>query len=242
MKQRGATLMELAIGIVIIGLILAGIISSKDLIKQAQLKSVLNDIEKYKAASKDFQFKYGALPGDFTKATTIWSTAAGNGDGDNLIDLMDDDGLAMREDLYAWQHLVLAGSIPGSYTGALSSGTLVGGVNVPKTKIDGGVYWYVGRYFIAPSTSDFDNYRSTYHQYPNKILVGKVSGGLPHTGIFLPADVWWMDKKIDDGIPTTGIVEAGGWYETLGGASCLTGTSYNLTSSTLCIVAFMMPI
>lgn len=91
-KQQGFTLVELSIVIVIIGLIVAGIVGGQTLVKQAQLRSVYADANKYKVAINAFKLEYNQLPGDMDNAHDYWpgcnsgATAAQcNGNGNKLI-------------------------------------------------------------------------------------------------------------------------------------------------------------
>ena len=59
----GFTLVELSIVLVIIGLIVGGILTGKDLIRAAELRSVQSDKEKIVTAINTFELKYNCLPG-----------------------------------------------------------------------------------------------------------------------------------------------------------------------------------
>ncbi len=77
-KKQGFTLVELSIVLVIIGLIIGGVLVGKDLIKAAELKTIISDREKYISAINTFLTKYGELPGDMKSATSIWGAVGGN--------------------------------------------------------------------------------------------------------------------------------------------------------------------
>jgi len=63
-KQKGFTLIELAIVLVIIGIILGAILKGQELIKNAQAKRVQNDMRGLEAAVWTFYDRYGRFPGD----------------------------------------------------------------------------------------------------------------------------------------------------------------------------------
>lgn len=67
--QSGFTLVEMAIALVVIGLLLAGILKGEEIYRQAQVRRVMQDINSVSAATKGFQERYGAVPGDFALAT-----------------------------------------------------------------------------------------------------------------------------------------------------------------------------
>ena len=63
-KQTGFTLVEIAIVLVIIGLLLGGILKGQEMITQAKIKNVVNDFNGITAAVNSYQDRYRALPGD----------------------------------------------------------------------------------------------------------------------------------------------------------------------------------
>src|ERR1019366_6843373 len=67
----GFTLIEMSIVLVIIGLIVGSVLVGRDLIRAAELRSVISEVEKYKTAVMTFKGKYDCLPGDCANATTF---------------------------------------------------------------------------------------------------------------------------------------------------------------------------
>jgi prepilin-type N-terminal cleavage/methylation domain-containing protein len=88
----GFTLIELSIVLVIIGLLVGGVLAGQDLIRAAQVRATIAQIEKYNLAANTFRGKYGYLPGDMTPAAAAQfgfvsrSGCAGDGDGNGLIE------------------------------------------------------------------------------------------------------------------------------------------------------------
>ena len=83
-KQLGFTLVEIAIVLVIIGLLLGGVLKGQELINQAKIKNVINDINGVTAAVQAYQDRYRALPGDDPGAAGRWTAtvlSATAGDG-----------------------------------------------------------------------------------------------------------------------------------------------------------------
>src|SRR5229473_498179 len=128
--EAGFTLV--AIVLVIIGLLLGGILKGQEMITQAKIKNIVNDFNGITVAVTSYQDRYRALPGDDQNATTRWTTQApekGNGDGVMLGKYKDNDtggtGGApadLKESNLFWQHLRIAGFVPGLTTGT-GSGT-----------------------------------------------------------------------------------------------------------------------
>ena len=81
-KTLGFTLVEIAIVLVIIGLLLGGILKGQEMITQARIKNVINDFNGITAAINSYQDRYRALPGDDINAASRWAGSfGGNGDG-----------------------------------------------------------------------------------------------------------------------------------------------------------------
>jgi prepilin-type N-terminal cleavage/methylation domain-containing protein len=72
-RQSGFTLVEIAIVLVIIGLLLGGILKGQEMITQAKIKNIVNDFNGITAAVNSYQDRYRALPGDDLNAAGRWS-------------------------------------------------------------------------------------------------------------------------------------------------------------------------
>ena len=110
-KAQGFTLVEIAIVLVIIGLLLGGILKGQEMITQAKIKNVIADMSGVSAAMYGYQDRYKALPGDDLKADRWAGTAAGNGNGVIEGKYSDD---AAKESMQFWNNLRLAGFVSGS--------------------------------------------------------------------------------------------------------------------------------
>lgn len=130
-QQAGFTLVEIAIVLVIIGLLLGGILKGQEMITQAKIKNLINDMNGISAAMNSYQDRYRAIPGDDKNADTRWTgtngTLRGNGDG-----VLQDAYLAVTtvaaatlaaggaasatvpESSLFWHHLRLSGFVSGT--------------------------------------------------------------------------------------------------------------------------------
>ncbi len=81
-RQSGFTLVEIAIVLVIIGLLLGGVLKGQELIENSRIKSVVNDMKAIQAAYNGYIDRYKSLPGDELAATMTargWTGTAGAG-------------------------------------------------------------------------------------------------------------------------------------------------------------------
>ena len=111
--QRGFTLVEIAIVLVIIGLLLGGVLKGQEMIENAKYKSLRNEINAYSAAFYAFQDRYRALPGDFDQASKRIDSNAPDGNGigtiqGNICNNNNDESCKL------WQQLRYAGLISGN--------------------------------------------------------------------------------------------------------------------------------
>src|SRR5882672_7730187 len=101
--SKGFTLIEIAIVLVIIGLLLGGVLKGQELITGARVRNLISQQDGIKAAFFGFQDRYRALPGDYAAAGTNISGVSINGDGNGQIELANTAGTA--ESILVWNHL-----------------------------------------------------------------------------------------------------------------------------------------
>ena len=110
-RQKGFTLVEIAIVLVIIGLILGAILKGQELIKNAKVKRIKSDVDAIVAAVYSYQDKYnGYLPGDNPRGTGSGICncgAAGGACGDGLWS-------NTTEYVCAWRELIGGNFISGN--------------------------------------------------------------------------------------------------------------------------------
>lgn len=75
-QQQGFTLVEIAIVLVIIGLLLGGVLKGQELINSAKVKNFVNDFKTVPLFIYGYQDKYRALPGDDLQVTTHLASEA----------------------------------------------------------------------------------------------------------------------------------------------------------------------
>ena len=218
--RHGFSLVELSIVLVILGLLTGGILAGQSLIRAAELRSVVSEYQRYAVATRSFQEKYRALPGDMPNATAFWGaahatpstceTTAGtgtqtcNGDGDGLIGHA---SILPLERWRFWTHLANAGMIEGNYSGLagpLAPKDSAIGVNVPRSKLSN-AGWTM-RYSAALTVGTAYSFKG---EYGNIFDFGTESvNDSTHNTVLRPDEAWNIDSKLDDGRPAYGKVVA----------------------------------
>jgi len=84
-RNQGFTLVEIAIVLVIIGLLLGGILKGQEMITQAKIKNLIADFSGVSAAYHGYQDRYRAIPGDDPGAVARWAAPAVNGNGNGVV-------------------------------------------------------------------------------------------------------------------------------------------------------------
>lgn len=204
-KQHGFTLVEIAIVLVIIGLLLGGILKGQELITSARVRNLITQIDGVKTAFYGFQDRYRALPGDFTQADSqIPGETPGNtnidGNGNAIIEGPNTPANAIsgtlntKEATLVWDHLSHAGFLNGTY--------VYNATQSPNTTPTNpwGAYmdleyddWYADNANQAGANLSDCTVLSCRHNFK--------------TGNQIPVNILAeVDRKIDDGNPLTGTV------------------------------------
>ena len=115
-KQAGFTLVEIAIVLVIIGLLLGGILKGQEMITQAKIKNLISDFSGVSVAYHGYLDRYRKIPGDDGDAVARWGTpaVAGGTANDGVISGGYASTTANVESRLFWLHLRRAGFVSGS--------------------------------------------------------------------------------------------------------------------------------
>jgi len=156
-NQSGFTLIEIAIVLVIIGLLLGGVLKGQELINSAKVKNLAGDFKNVPVYIYAYQDKYKALPGDDKAAATHLATSGvtiTNGNGDGII------GAAWNatsgESFEFWQQIRLAGIAPGptttSDTAYIPSNAVGGAIGVTNSGANLPITGLRGSYIVCSSS------------------------------------------------------------------------------------------
>lgn len=87
-SSHGFSLVEVAIAVVVIGLVTSFALKGREMIHTSKLRAVVEQVNAFKIATQAFVDKYGYLPGCLPNATDVLGVE--NGDGSGKIESLDD--------------------------------------------------------------------------------------------------------------------------------------------------------
>ncbi len=222
-KQTGFTLVEIAIVLVIIGLLLGGILKGQELINSARVRNLADQTSGIQAAYYGFIDRYRKVPGDWPAddATDAIGVTIGLGGDSAANNGRIDHGLL--ETSGAWEQLSKAGFIQGSYNPG-------------------------GDETSAPGIGDYPDY-APQNAFGSPLVLSRNDGYEDsddpsvrlnlHLGQNIPVNVAReLDVKVDDGRPLTGVLRvtaettnSDAAFNSLfsADANCIDGEQYNIT-------------
>lgn len=125
-RQHGFTLIEIAIVLIIIGLLLGGVLKGQEMITQGKIRSVEKELDSLAMAIHTYRDRYRALPGDDAQAGNRW-TGSTNGNADNRVGGAFNSTTNSDESRIVWQHLRQAGLLTGDSNSRTQAGNAAGG-------------------------------------------------------------------------------------------------------------------
>jgi len=210
-QQSGFTLVEIAIVLVIIGLLLGGILKGQELINSAKVKNLANDFRVIPTYIYAYQDKFKALPGDDPAGQTHLpgGAASDNGNGNGVIDGAWNSTTATDESFMFWRHVRLANLAAGPTT-------LADPEYVPKNAVSG----ILGVSSTTAAQIHITGMTGTY-QVCSKGILGRFAKQL--------------DIQMDDGNTATGSMRAVLDTAALGTAAVATAAIDEAAAYTVCM-------
>lgn len=219
--QSGFTLVEIAVVLVIIGLLLGGVLKGQELIASARVRNLADQQAGIQAAYYGFNDRYRAVPGDMTAADatsaigqTVYLGAAAS-DGQLVAP---DDSSPWSELNGVWEQMSKSGFIKGSYPGQTAGG--VDPSSAPPNADHAPVNVFNGVLILA---RDNGYQIESGASQPSRLVL--------YMGRNVPVDIAReLDVKLDDGRPLTGTLRnasngANEWESVDGGVACVASGS-----------------
>lgn len=219
-QQHGFTLVEIAVVLVIIGLLLGGVLKGQELIASARVRNLADQQSGIQAAYYGFQDRYRAVPGDMTSADATSAIGQTVNLGASASDgqLAAPDGTSPWPELNGvWEQMSKAGFIRGDYPGTTSGG--VDPSSAPPNADHAPINVFNGVLILARD----DGYQVESGTPANRLVL--------YMGRNVPVDIAReLDVKLDDGRPLTGTLRnaANGsneWESVDGGVACVDSTN-----------------
>jgi prepilin-type N-terminal cleavage/methylation domain-containing protein len=197
-KQRGFTLIEIAIVLVIIGLLLGGVLKGQELINTARVRALNNNVDGITAAWFSFQDRYRSFPGDYSQAAINLPGAPVSGSGNGLVGLDNAGADLPAERANVWVHLEAAGYITGNFDAGAGGAVVADAYNcLLATCPDNG--------FGSGMNLNYGNLNQTQAAAATPVLAHELI-----TGSGIPVEVLAeLDRKVDDGLAGSGAMQLG---------------------------------
>lgn len=218
MKEKGFTLVEIAIVMIIVGLLVGGVFSGIRLMQTSQIMRTSQDLKSIESAGVTFRDTYRRLPGDLRDpsvklpgCTSVPCAVGGN--GDRTIGIENAIGVAITptsEEFVFWHHLTAAGLVQLDIN---NTNDMNFGEGQPSAPIGGG-YRMLGRFTGLINPVNFVSQHIVRVANVPSIAIAGAPAELhrPFTCEFAR----YVDTKIDDGMPGTGNITANPCYATAG--------------------------
>jgi len=210
-KQSGFTLIEIAIVLVIVGLLLGGVLQGQQLIENSRVRAAVNDFNGVPAAAYSYMDRYRRFPGDDGNLAAVqarggaWANVTVGGDNNGSVSGGINNTFNPTGELLGfWQHLRASGFIAGDPS-------TIGAAAAPQNPFGGLIG--VNSVLIQGMPAGV-----------NKLCMSNVGGSAALA----------LDGRLDDGAPGTGNFRATAGVNPVAGAMGAT-TTYNVdTAYTVC--------
>ncbi len=214
--QSGMGLIEIAIVLVIVGLLIGAILQGRRLIEQAKTNAIISNLHKIQMNAQSFKQKYGFLPGDFPFASRDIHASIPNGAGDGM--LIGNPFLKNSPAGLFWVHLT---AMEDAF---IEETNLLFGEALMSTGFGGGYT------LVQDPTPDMQGIW---------VVVGNRKEDSGEAPLLTPDQASYIDKKISNGRPNSGQVRSLG--KNRGPGKCIVENRYNLSNQDQsCVIYFKL--
>lgn len=243
-SQAGFTLVELAIVLMIIGLLVGGVLRGQELMENARVTTTIQQAKAFDAATTTFRDQYNAMPGDMANAVQRLPTCGVLGDCSTAANYTSNGqigtaqaavlaavtglasetngGVVAGENRRFWTHLATANLISG-VNQLSAAGAGAWGEHYPAARIAGAGF-HVVQMNVAAASAPYPAFSGLFLN-----LRGTPDGSqaisTANAAAMTPVRAAQMDTKLDDGLPGTGDVYGAG-------TNCIVGVTNVYNSAT----------
>ena len=241
-REEGFTLVELAIVMIIIGLLIGGILKGQELITNARVTSTASQLEGLSAAYNSFRDQFNALPGDMRTATGAAGRiqncgtavlSCNNGDGNGVIGVRVGAAAAPAANGRAGEGANFFGQLLAAnfITGMDGTNQVAFGNAFPTAPIGGG--FTVGDNRTGQIGFNVNELR----QAPYLVLNGTTDAVAGNSGVLTPQQAATIDRRLDDGVPSSGSIVG----QTGNAADCRRAANvYHGDDNRVCAIAYRL--